>query len=97
MMVSLSGDCMFNNKPQWETFMGIQIALAYSAETEQELLRMGFTKTEVYVKSPPVASPVPDGVTRTEHEKNLGDAEFFSMKNPPYQFATFTYWGAGVS
>jgi len=77
--------------------MSIQIALAYSAESEQELLRMGFTKTEVYVKSAPVATSVPEGKTRVEQEKDLGDAEFFSMKYTPYQFATFTYWGAGVS
>jgi hypothetical protein len=75
--------------------MGLQIAIAYDAVTEAELLTMGFQKKEVYVKNAPFHVPVPEGKTISEHEKTLGDREFFSMKRPPLQFVTTSFWGAG--
>jgi hypothetical protein len=62
--------------------MGFQIAFAQSKESEKELKKMGFTKREVYIK-------------HTSKKKEKGDSEFFSMRNPPYQFCTTNFWGAG--
>lgn len=75
--------------------MGYQVAFAYSEKTAAELESMGFRKQEVYIKQAPSAFPVPNGVSHSEHEKQLGDREFFAMQNPPFQFATVSYWGAG--
>ena len=69
--------------------MGIQIALAWSSECEKELIETGFKKTEVYTKIPP------RGGKNSDEEKTLGDREFFSMKCPPFQFVTTSWWGAG--
>lgn len=68
--------------------MGIQIALAWSKECEQELIKMGFKKQIVYTKSPPLSN-------NSKEEKMLGDREFFNMNNSPYQFVTTSWWGAG--
>lgn len=67
--------------------MGFQIAFAWSEETEAELKANGFEKREVYIKT------APPGTTAESNEK--GNAEFFRMKRPPFQFITTSYWGAG--
>lgn len=66
--------------------MSLQLAFAWSPECEEELKKMGFKKQEVYVKDGPIG---PSDETRKQ-----GDREFFSMRNPPLQFATTTFWGA---
>lgn len=68
--------------------MALQIALAFSQETEAELKNMGFEKKEVYVK-------LARGGTDTKSEIEAGDREFFHMDNIPYQFVTTSWWGAG--
>ncbi|MDY6896286.1 MAG: hypothetical protein SVO01_12860 [Thermotogota bacterium] len=68
--------------------MRIQIALAWSDKCEKEMIEMGFTKREVYVKSPPF------GLT-TQEQISAGDSEFYMMENPPDQFVTTSWWGAG--
>lgn len=75
--------------------MGYQVAFCWNEDSEKELQSMGFEKREVYIKKAPSAFPVPDGKTHTEHERYLGDKEFFGMNQPPFQFATVSYWGAG--
>lgn len=75
--------------------MGLQVAFAWSSESEQEMLAMGFKKQEVYIKQAPSGFPAPDGKTISDHEKALGDREFFGMSRPPFQFVTTSYWGAG--
>lgn len=69
--------------------MSIQIALAWSPECERELRAKGFEKCEVYVKH------VGGGGTSKE-KQTAGDHEFFAMKDPPFQFVTTSWWGAGV-
>jgi len=66
--------------------MGYQIALAWSKKCEEELIEMGFRKTEIYMKL------APSGMTKESNEK--GDSEFFDMKHSPFQFITTSYWGA---
>lgn len=68
--------------------MGIQIALCWSPETEEELKKMGFEKREIYCKPAPYS---PEG---TKGEIFLGDSEFFKMRHPPFQFVTTSWWGA---
>jgi hypothetical protein len=75
--------------------MGLQVAFAWDEKSAKEMERMGFEKREVFIKRAPNAFPLPEGKTHTEHEKALGDSEFFGMESPPYQFATVDYWGAG--
>lgn len=70
--------------------MPIQIALSWNKETEKELIEKGFTKREVYVKD----FFAPGCANSSEMEKK-GDSDFFKMKNPPYQFKTTSWWGAG--
>lgn len=67
--------------------MAYQIALAWSDECEKELRENGFTRRVVYLKTAPGGT--------TEQSETLGDREFFSMKSPPFQFVTTSYWGAG--
>jgi hypothetical protein len=31
----------------------------------------------------------------SKEETEKGDSDFFNMKNPPFQFVTTSYWGAG--
>ena len=69
--------------------MAIQIVLSHSKESEEELIKMGFNKTEVYTK-------LVDGGGNTDEQIKIGDTEFFSMKNKPYQFLTSSWWGASV-
>jgi len=67
--------------------MPLQIALCWNEKSAEEMESMGFEKREVYIKKAP-------GVISKE-AKERGDAEFFSMRHPPYQFCTTDYWGAG--
>ena len=67
--------------------MGYQIAFIWSANSAAELESKGFKKQEVYIK---------EGTGGPTVEANKkGDAEFFHMKNKPYQFVTTGYWGMG--
>lgn len=75
--------------------MGLQVAFAWNEKSAKEMESMGFSRREVFVKQSPSAFPLPEGKTHTDHEKALGDSEFFGMESPPYQFATVSYWGAG--
>lgn len=63
-----------------------QVVLAYNQECEQELLKMGFRKQEVYVKS--IA-----GMTNEETKKR-GEGELFRMKTKPFLFCVTSFWGA---
>ena len=76
--------------------MGLQVAFAWNADSAAEMERMGFERREVFMKRAPSSFPVPEGKTHSDHEKELGDSEFFGMDSPPYQFATVAYWGAGA-
>ncbi len=67
----------------------IQIALAYSPACEVELQKLGFEQRVVYVK------PAPSDFSNPNSAK-LGDREFFGMSQPPFQFVTTSYWGAGA-
>lgn len=73
--------------------MAMQIALNWSEDTAEELERLGFKKIEVYYKAAPVVD-VHGGESVTEAQKRAGDAEFFSMAQPPFQFVTTSFWGA---
>jgi len=75
--------------------MGLQVAFAWSDECATELEKLGFEKREIYIKRAPTAFPVPEGATHAEHEKRLGDKEFFAMNRPPFQFVTTSFWGGG--
>lgn len=70
--------------------MAIQIALCYSKKCEIELLKKGFKKEEVYIK------PVNGGGGVTQRQIAIGDQDFFSMTNRPYQFTTTSWWGVGI-
>lgn len=67
--------------------MGLQIAFSWSERTEEELKALGFEKREVYIKQAPSG--------RTDESNAKGDREFFSMKFPPSQFITTSFWGGG--
>lgn len=67
--------------------MGYQVAFIWSEKSAVELESMGFKKQEVYMKEGPGGSTV--------EANKKGDAEFFHMKQKPYQFITTSYWGAG--
>jgi hypothetical protein len=75
--------------------MSFQVAFAWSKESEEEMVKMGFTKREVYMKDAPPPGPLEPGEGHTAKQRTLGDKEFFAMNRPPYQFATTSYWGAG--
>lgn len=68
--------------------MPIQIALAWSKESEAELIEKGFRKREVYVK--PTCLP---GTSKEAEE--AGDRDFFKVRHVPFQFVTTSWWGAG--
>lgn len=70
--------------------MPYQIAFAWSKKTEAELKELGFEKREVYVKSFYSA-----GNSNSDEMCKAGDSKFFQMRNPPFQFGTFSFWGAG--
>lgn len=73
--------------------MSVQIVFAWNEACEQELLRMGFEKKEVYIKSAPIP---PDGEgSYTERQNKAGDAQIFQMDHKPFQFITTSWWGAG--
>lgn len=69
--------------------MPYQIAFAYSKECEKELIKKGFKKTEVYIKSFSGTKPNSDIACKE------GDSDFFRMESTPYQFITTSWWGAG--
>lgn len=71
--------------------MSLQLAFAWSEETEKELKAMGFVKRELYVRE----APWPVGCTGSVQQCHLGDEEFFRMNSPPYQFITISFWGMG--
>lgn len=67
--------------------MAFMIAFAYDEDCEKELLKKGFKKVEVYLKT------APSGGT-SKDEKHAGESEFFRMSHKPFQFAVTSYWGA---
>ena len=70
--------------------MPYQIVFAASEESELELLKKGFKKESVWIKS------FQGSETDSEKTCEEGDADFFKMENKPYQFVTTSFWGACV-
>lgn len=68
--------------------MGYRIAFEWDKECEKELIEKGFKKREVYIKY--------DSKGPTDIDNEAGNAEFFAMKNKPFQFITTSWWGACV-
>ncbi|MGA9884027.1 MAG: hypothetical protein WBQ34_09940 [Candidatus Acidiferrales bacterium] len=86
--------------------MSYQIAFAWNAECERQLVAKGFKKTEVYLKytdAPPAEAVDAKTIERihlkhaetTGEQIRRGDSEFFHMESPPFMFVTTSWWGAG--
>lgn len=67
--------------------MAMQIVLHCSAETANELKRLGFRRCKVWVK-------LVEGDHKTDAQAiAAGDEQLFSVKPPPYCFVTTTFHG----
>ena len=66
--------------------MPYQIALETTPECENELLKKGFEKKEVWIKSFDSKSK------NREVACSEGDLDFRAMNNPPVMFATTSVW-----
>lgn len=64
--------------------MILQIALSYDKACEEDLLKRGFKKQEVYVKPAPEACDL-------QNRELAGLNEFHHMRNRPFEYAVTTF------
>lgn len=66
----------------------VSIVLAAAKESEEELAKLGFKETKVWLKYDSGGGV--DAVAKPRCEREL-----FSMKHKPFMFLVSSWWGAG--